>query len=97
MDNGLSAILVGLVLGSWLGFYVARRSERENPIKGGAPAKVFHLIGAVLLSSVSPMVLSSAFIFRVPFGQLVLTAFAMLLVAFAMFIVYAVFDAPKAV
>jgi hypothetical protein len=53
------ALLIGVALGVVFGAYVARRSQREEPIHGGMLAQIFHYVGTVSFVSALPTVLAA--------------------------------------
>ncbi len=93
MDSLGLALLIGLAIGIPLGLYVSIVSNRHESIKGGAPAKVFHAFGAVILCTALPGVLvevfsGAGFLNAVAFG---LGSFAL---AFLMLCGFALFERP---
>lgn len=70
MPNWVYSLLISAVLALILGYYVARKSEQSEPIKGGNASKVLHYLGAT--TTVMPLFMTtiSVFVFRLPFAEI---------------------------
>jgi hypothetical protein len=95
MSKEVIVPIIQLAIALILGYFVARKSNAEQPIKGGTLAQVFHYLGAATFVAVGPSVLLNALVLKLPFLPNVLSALAMLAVAGVFLIIYAVFEAPK--
>jgi hypothetical protein len=96
MSKEIIVVIIQVAIGIILGYFVARKSNAEKPIKGGTLAQLFHYLGAATFVSVAPSVLLNALVIKVPFLTNVLSALAMLAVAGIFLILHAVFEAPAA-
>jgi hypothetical protein len=96
MSKEIIVLIIQLAFGLIVGYFVARKSNAEQPIKGGTLAQVFHYLGAATFVAVAPSVLLNGLVLKLPFLPNVLSAVAMLAVAGVCLIIYAVFEAPKA-
>jgi hypothetical protein len=103
MPNWMIFWGVGLALGLVIGFFAARDSAKEKPIRGGLPAKVCHYLAASLIVSGAPTaLLVSIFYGQGGFLTRLLTVLGIILINLAVAAVlllgYAVFEirAPEA-
>lgn len=95
MSKEVIVPIIQVAIGLILGYFVARKSNAEQPVKGGTMAQIFHYLGAVTFVGVAPAVLLNALVLKLHFVPNVLSALAMLAVAGVFLIIYAVFEAPK--
>jgi hypothetical protein len=93
MSPTLIALLIGGILGLIFGFFVARKSAGEKPIKGGTLASAFHYLGASASSATLPTILIGTFIYRLGLGRNVLLAVGLLAVSAVCLLLYAAFEA----
>ena len=98
MPNWLIALLIGGAFGLILGVFVAGKSAKEKPVRGGVLAKAFHYLGASAFVSVGPTVLVGSYLYKLHFFPRLLRGiglgFGLLAVAAVFLILYAVFEAP---
>jgi len=95
VSEWLAAVIVGAAVGLALGVKIARASNAEQPIRGGAAARAFHYLACVALTGMPPFVLAGL-VLGLPFLTLFGTALAFLGVTAACLLVYAAAepDAP---
>ncbi len=93
MSHAALALLVGLILGSIFATFVARRSLDEEKIHGGAPAKVFHFLGALGFCMTLPTVIT-ALLLRGGFTLAFPLGIGCVIAAFIALLIYAVFEYP---
>lgn len=91
-------VLVGLLLfGAYFGFRTAQASGNRSKIYGNHPvARFFHYVACGILASVTPFVLSSVFVLRMPILSAVLTAVGFFVAALVMLIPFAILEKPYA-
>lgn len=93
MEKIPQALLIGLLIGIPLGSYVALISNRHDKVHGGVIAQIFHIIGAICLTSAPPTVLAVVFSGG-GFLPGVLTAFSLIVVALIALFLHALFEHP---
>ena len=94
MSKEVIVPIIQVAFGLIVGYFVARKSNAEKPIKGGTLAQVFHYLGAATFVAVAPSVLLNGIVLKLHFVPNVLSAMAMLAVAGIFLIIHAVFEAP---
>src|SRR5260221_11480647 len=67
MPTWTYAVLIGAIVGLIGGYFVARKSVAEKPLRGGTLATVFHYLGASAFCAAAPTVLIGAGFFRLGF------------------------------
>lgn len=87
------SLLIGLVLGTVLALFVIPRSIKKEPIYGGLPSQVLHVIGAVLFSAVLPTVIVTL-IRHGGFGTAFPLAIGLVALAYVVLCVFAVIELP---
>ena len=92
MPNWVYALLIGGVIGLILGYFVARKSAAEKPIRGGMLASLFHYLGASAFVSVAPTVLIAAVIYRLGFARDLILAIGMLAISAVCLLIHAAFE-----
>src|SRR5437773_565518 len=93
MSRLLLTLLLGTALGLILGFFVARKSAAEKPIRGGMAASLFHYLGASASVAVLPTILIGTFIYRLGLVRNIALAVGMLAASAICLLLYAVFEA----
>jgi uncharacterized membrane protein len=92
------ALPVGGAIGLIVGWFVAQKSAKEKPIKGGPLASLFHYLAASAFVAVAPTVLVGAILYRAHFFPRLFQGIGLgliLLVTAAVFmLLHAVFEAP---
>lgn len=88
-----NALLIGLAIGAVLGVVIVRASHREEAVRGGPLAHLFHFLGAALFAGTLPTVLTTV-ILGGGFLQAVATAFALVVISLALLLIYALFERP---
>lgn len=76
------------------GYFIARSSEHREAIEGGTAARLFNYIASALLISVTPAVLLSILVLRLPLLNLVLLAVGMFASALLLLLPYAAAEKP---
>jgi uncharacterized membrane protein len=98
LPNWAIALLIGGAIGLIVGYFVARKSAKEQPIQGGPLAKLFHFLAASAFVSIAPTVLVGAMLYHLPFFPRLIRGiglgFGLLAVAAIFMLLYAVFEAP---
>ncbi len=93
------ALLIGGVIGLIMGVFVARKSAKEQPIKGGPLASLFHYLASSAFVGIAPTVLVGAILYRAHFFPRLIQGIGLglsLLVTAAVFmLLYAAFEAPS--
>src|SRR5712671_5185887 len=92
MPNWIYAPLIGGIFGLVLGYFVARKSAAEKPIRGGTLGSIFHYLGASAFVSVAPTVLIAAVIYRLGFARDLILAFGMLAVSAVCLLIHAAIE-----
>ena len=92
------ALLIGGVIGLIAGWFVAQKSAKEKPIKGGPLASLFHYLASSAFVAIAPTVLVGAILYHAHFFPRLLQGIGLgltLLVTAAVFmLLYAVIEAP---
>ncbi len=83
------AVLIGAIFGLIGGYFVARKSVAEKPLRGGTLATVFHYLGASAFCAAAPTVLIGAVIYRLGFLRDVILGFGLLAIAALCLLIYA--------
>lgn len=100
MDN-LPPLVATLILGGSiaviLAFFVARKSHRNKPVKGGALAHLLHYLGALGVVAPAPLLLVGGFGFRIAFGQAAGLCLGSLGLGFLALMLFAVFSGSESV
>ncbi len=98
LPNWAVALLVGGAIGLIVGVFLARRSAKEQPIKGGPLANLFHYLAASAFVGVAPTVLIGTALYHAPFFPRLLQGIGLgltlLATAAVCMLLYAVFEAP---
>jgi|SRR5579859_4715012 len=94
MSDFLNVVLIGSAIGLLLGFFVARKSAAQKPLRGGFPAQAFHYLGASAFVATAPTVLIGAVVMHFGLIRDLLLAAVMLAAAFVLLVAYATFDNP---
>src|SRR5260221_5549540 len=89
MPNWVYTLLIGGVIGLILGYFVARKSAAEKPIRGGTLASIFHYLGASAFVSVAPTVLIAAVIYRLGFTRDLILAIRLFAISAACLLIHA--------
>jgi len=89
MPIWIYAILIGAAIGLIGGYFVARKSAAEKPLKGGTLATVFHYLGASAFVAAAPTVLVASVIYRLGFLRDVILGFGLLAMAAVCLLIYA--------
>ncbi len=92
MPNWVYTLLIGAVIGLILGYFVARKSAAEKPIRGGTLASIFHYLGASAFVSVAPTVLIAAVIYRLGFARDLILVFGLLAISAVCLLIHAAFE-----
>ena len=92
MPNWVYPPLIGGVIGLILGYFVARKSAAEKPIRGGTVANIFHYLGAAAFVSVAPTVLIAAMIFRLGFARDLILAIGLLAISAVCLLIHAAIE-----
>lgn len=87
------SILIGGALGAILGIYIARVSQRHDPVRAGALAQVFHYLGAACFVSALPTAIT-ALIIGGGFGTALPAAFLMVGLSLLSLLIYALLELP---
>lgn len=93
MENWYIPVMIGAVVGVIAGWFVARRSAKDEPIYGGTPARVLHYLGSAVFSGM-PVTSILTILMGGGFVRAVVTGFAIVGVSLAIFIVFAIVEAP---
>ncbi len=90
--NWLTVLPFEIALGLFFGYYIARRSAAEKPIKGGPVAQFFHFTAASTFIATGPTVLINAIILRVHLFPNIGIALCILAAAMLQLIIFATFE-----
>jgi hypothetical protein len=90
MESWQTALLLGLAFGAIYGIWVAGKSAKRQPIKGGAVTKAFHYAGAVCMASALPTILIGGLVYRLPFVQTFGMAFGLIALCYVMLVIHTV-------
>ncbi|MDL1899252.1 hypothetical protein FBR02_00600 [Anaerolineae bacterium CFX9] len=93
MENWYVPVMIGAVVGVIAGYFVARKSAREQKIHGGAPARALHYLGAAVFSGM-PITSILTILMGGGFVRAVVTGFAIVGVSMVIFILFALVEAP---
>lgn len=85
-------IVLVVAFGLTVGFFVARKSAAKKPLHGSHLAPVFHYLGVSVAVSITPMLLTMAFVFHLPFGPYSGVCLGMFVLEFVFLILYAMFE-----
>lgn len=94
MSSEAQVLLFLVGFGLVAGFFVARSSERRIAIHGGNAARLFNFVASALLISITPTVLLSIFILRLPLLNLVAIVVTMFVSALLLLMPYAAIEKP---
>ena len=87
------ALLVGLIVGAFFAYFVARRSLREEKVYGGVLAQVFHFLGVLAFCMTLPTVITTL-ILHGGFGTAFPLGIGCVAAAFIALIIFAVIEQP---
>lgn len=93
MNEFLTPMLIGLVLGLIGGVFVARTSARKQAVHGGAPAQLFHYLGASAFLAALPAGLLELITGR-GFGGAIVASLTLAVISLALLLIYAIFERP---
>lgn len=93
MENWYVPILIGAVVGVIAGWFVAKRSAKQDPIYGGSTARLFHYLGAAVFAS---MPLSSIFTILMGGGfvRAVLTGIVISVISYVLLLIFSAIEQP---
>ncbi|MBN1202106.1 MAG: hypothetical protein JXJ20_09645 [Anaerolineae bacterium] len=95
MDNWLLAIVIGMAFGLLIGIKIARDSNAEAPVRGGALASALHYLACAGMASMLPFIITGLVI-GLPFLKLFGTAVGFLVLTGAFLLLYAIFERQTA-
>jgi hypothetical protein len=96
MDQGVVALLIGVVCAVVLGYFTARASASRDAIHGGSLASAFHYIGAASVTGVFPVVLANVILGQ-GIVRALLSAALFFAVALVALVAYAALELPQRV
>lgn len=94
MDQQLAVILFLIGFGLIFGYLTARSSIRREKIHGGPMSFLFHYLASGLMATLPLAVLSSVFILRLHFFQIILIAIGFFAAVFLLLFLFARFEGP---